>query len=180
MIAQRVDAGGGATASPHSPAPPPADAWKRAHHLLVIGEVAQAIPLMERVVAEYPSWAGARAGLGVACTRMGRIHEAQDLIEGALAEAPTDFSCRMAQAEFFARLGFYDKSIPHLDVALERAPGDPEYRAAFEMRRFCVDKSKGLFYRQTASPWPSNWRLFGRRKQTTETASVAALEKDIA
>lgn len=145
---------------------------------MVIGDVASAIPMMEQVTAEYPSWAGARASLGVAYTRMGRIHEAQGLIEGALAEAPSDFSCQMAQAEFFARLGFYDKSVPHLDVALEHAPGDPEYRAAFEMRRFCVDKSKGLFYRRTASPWPSGWRPWGRRPQTTEAALVAALEKD--
>lgn len=166
-------------APPMSLAPPPAaTAWKRAHHLLVIGQVAEAIPLIERVVAEYPSWAGARASLGVAYTRIGRIHEAQGLIEGALDEAPDDFSCRMAQAEYFARLGFYDKSVPHLDIALERAPGDAEYRAAFEMRRFCVDKSKGLFYRETPRPWPRGWRPWGRRPQTTEAVMTMALEKD--
>ncbi len=177
-MAHRVDASGSA-ALPRSPDPPPADAWKRAHHLMVIGQVAEAIPLMERVVAEYPSWSGARASLGVAYTRMGRIHEAQDLIDTALAEAPEDFSCRVAKAEYFARLGFYDKSVPHLDIALEVAPGDAEYRAAFEMRRFCVDKSKGLFYRETALPWPRGWRPWARRNHTAEPASVAVLEKDL-
>lgn len=181
MIAERVDAGGGAAASPHSPAPPPAgEAWKRAHHLLVIGQVSEAIPLLEQVVAEYPSWTAARASLGVAYTRMGRIHEAQDLIEDALAETPDDFACRMAQAEYFARLGFYDKAVPHLNVALEHAPGEPEYRAAFEMRRFCIDKCKGLFYRETVLPrWPRAWRLRGRRTQTSEAVPVTALEKDL-
>lgn len=178
MIAEQTDAGGDVATSPHSPAPPPAtESWRRAHHLMVIGHVVEAIPLIERVVAEHPSWPAARASLGVAYTRMGRIHEAQDLIEGALAEAPLDFACRMARAEYFARLGFYDRAVPHLDVAIEHAPGDPEYRAAFEMRRFCVEKSKGLFYRETALPrWPRAWRLRRHRTQSSMAVGTTALE----
>lgn len=176
MAAEQVDPSGGAAASPHLPAPPAAEAWTRAHHLLVIGQVRDAIPLLERVAAEYPSWTAARASLGVAYVRVGRVHEAQDLIEGALAETPADFACQMAQAEYFARLGFYDKSVPYLNAALERASGEPEYRAAFEMRRFCIDKSKGLFYRETALPrWPKGWRPWRRRTQPAKPAVATAL-----
>ncbi len=129
------------------------DRLRRAHQLLVTGDVHGAIPLLEQLVADRPDWPALRAYLGVAYVRMARVTEAQTAIEEALGQDPHDFTCRMAYGEYYARLGFYDKAVGQLNLALTSAtPGEEPYRAAFELRRFCADKAKTLFYRETALP----------------------------
>jgi len=151
---------------------------RQAHHLLVTGNVSEAIPLLERLRAEHPERTALRAYLGVAYLRAARVIEAQEAIETALRLAPDDFTCRMAQGEFFARLGFYDKAVTQLDQALELAtPGNEAYRAAFELRRFCQEKSKGLFYRQTALPrLPAALRRWRRGTEAASTTTSAAIQ----
>lgn len=147
---------------------------RRAHYLLVTGDVHEAVPLLEGLVAAHPQWPSLRAYLGVAYIRVARVHEAQLAIEAALEQAPEDFTARMAYAEYYARLGFYDKAVRELDLALGvGSPGSEPYRAAFELRRYCVDKSKGLFYRQTVLPrWPKALRL--RRTPRPAATAVTA------
>ncbi len=152
---------------------------QHAHHLLVTGNVSEAIPLLEQLRTEHPERTALRAYLGVAYLRAARVIEAQVAIEAALRLTPDDFTCRMAQGEFFARLGFYDKAVMQLDRALGLVtPGDEAYRAAFELRRFCQEKSKGLFYRQTALPrMPAElrrWQRGTRGRATTTSTAVPA------
>lgn len=148
---------------------------QHAHHLLVTGNVKEAIPLLEQLSTEYPERTALRAYLGVAYLRAARVIEAQVEIEAALRLTPDDFTCRMAQGEFYARLGFYDKAVMQLDRALGLVTaGDQTYRAAFELRRFCQEKSKGLYYRQTALPrMPQMLRRWQRGIRAATTTSIA-------
>ena len=52
----------------------------------------------------------------------------------------------------------FDQAVNHLDIALaSEAPDAATEAAARELRSFCRDKSKGIYYRTTASPL--RWRL---------------------
>lgn len=137
------------------------------HHavgLLARGEPRTAAVALERLCAERPQWAVARAYLGIAYLRLTRVADARVELETAVGIAPDSFICRTKYGEFLARLGFYDQAMAQVDVALKLQPPDSESRlAALELRQFCKDKGKGLFYRETAYPkWPFA-RLFSKR-----------------
>lgn len=148
-------------------------ALRQAHYLLVTGRVAEAIPLLQRLREERPDQPALAAYLGVAYLRVARVHEAQVAIETAIELAPSDFTCRMAYGEYFARLGFYDRAVAQLDRALGLvAPSDEAYRAAFELRRFCQEKTKGLVYRRTALPrMPRLFRRASRHQRGVATTT---------
>ena len=121
--------------------------------LLAKREVATAVSVLERLCNERPDWAVARAYLGIAYLRATRIADSRAELEEAVRMAPESFICRSKLGEFLARLGFYDQAMRELDVALGVPPPDSDsYHAAMELRQFCKDKSKGIFYRQTAYP----------------------------
>ncbi len=152
------------------------EAMQRAHHQLVTGHVADAIPTLERLRDERPDMPVLLAYLGIAYLRVARVTEAQVAIEESLRLTPDDFTCRMAYGEYFARLGFYDRAVFQLDQALGLTPpGDEAYRAAFELRRYCHEKTKGLVYRRTALPsMPRVITRWSRRGRATTPAPAAA------
>jgi tetratricopeptide (TPR) repeat protein len=161
-----------------SPAPAPAvDAARREDHvaleraleLLAKKEPAQAIVILERLCGARPEWAVARAYLGVAYLRAARIAEARAELEEAVRQEPQSFICHAKLGEFFSRLGFYDQAVVELDLALALPPADADSRhAAMELRQFAKDKSKGMFYRQTA--YPSLSRVLPRWRSTHHAA----------
>lgn len=140
-------------------------ALRHAVGLLAKREIATALPVLERLCAERPDWAVARAYLGIAYLRATRIAESRAELETAVRIAPESFICRSKLGEFLARLGFYDQAMRELDAALAVPPPDTEsYHAAMELRQFCKDKAKGIFYRQTGYPKLGRFspaRLFG-------------------
>ena len=139
-------------------------ALRHAVGLLARGEARTAVVTLERLCVERPEWAIARAYPGIAYLRLTRVADARAELETAVRIAPESFICRTKYGEFLARLGFYDQAMAQIDVALKLQPPDSESRlAALELRQFCKDKGKGLFYRQTAYPkWPFA-RLFSMR-----------------
>lgn len=146
-LAQPNEAVGSPTADEHT------QQLQRAHYLLVTGQVHEAIPALEQLRDARPDQPVLLAYLGVAYLRAARVTEAQLAIEEAIGVLPLDFTCRVAYGEYFARLGFYDRAVAQLDAALGvPAPSDEAYRAAFELRRYCHEKTKGLVYRRTALP----------------------------
>jgi Tfp pilus assembly protein PilF len=136
-------------------------ALRHAVALLARGDHRTATVALERLCRERPEWAVARAYLGIAYLRTTRVADARAELEEAVRLAPESFICRTKYGEFLARLGFYDQGLAQLDAALKLPPPDSESRlAAMELRQFCKDKAKGLFYRQTAYPKLRLGRLF--------------------
>jgi Tfp pilus assembly protein PilF len=120
-----------------------------------------AIGSLEQLIAERPDWAIARAYLGIAYLRATRVADAREALEAAVQIAPASFICRSKYGEFLARLGFYDQAKDQLDVALSMpAPDNDSRYAAMELRQFCKDKSKGIFYRQSEFPHINLGRVF--------------------
>ena len=135
-------------------------ALRRAVDLLAKKDIKAAVFLLERLVSDDEGWAIARAYLGIAYLRATRVADAREQLEKAVAQAPDSFVCRSKYAEFLARLGFYDQAMVQLDHALANSPPDNDSRfAAMELRQFCKDKSKGIFYRNAAYPNLSPRRL---------------------
>lgn len=135
------------------PAPTSKPTVAAAVALLSHGRPVESACLLEGLLAEDPGDAVARAYLGLAYLRMTRVADARVELEEAVRLAPDSFICRTKLAEFFARLGFFDKAVHHLDVALAgRTPDTVSELAARELRTFCHEKGKGLFYRPTAAP----------------------------
>lgn len=121
--------------------------------LIAAGKPAEAIPLLLEVLAARPDHAVARAYLGIAYLRCSRVADARDELEAAVELAPRSFICRSRYAEFLARLGFYDQALVQIDTALAQPIPDERSRyAALELRQFCKDKAKDLFYRRTSFP----------------------------
>jgi Tfp pilus assembly protein PilF len=127
--------------------------------LLAAGHNEAAVSALEELLRLTPGWAAARSYLGIAYLRCTRVPEARRELEDALRIAPRSFICLTKYAEFLARLGFYDQALARLDSALQgEAPDVPARLAAMELARFCKERAKGIYYRQTASP-----RLFRAR-----------------
>ena len=112
-----------------------------------------AVTVLEGLCAERPDWAVARAYLGIAYLRCTRVADARWELEESVRLAPDSFICRTKLAELLARLGFYDQALDQLDAAVQLPPVDADSRhAALELRQFCKEKSKGMFYRKTGYP----------------------------
>ena len=134
---------------------------------------------LELLVAARPEWAVGRAYLGIAHLRLNEVGNAREHCERAVAEAPESFICHAKYAEVLARLGFYDQAIRECDSALAATPPDTATEmAARELRAFCKEKGKGLFYRQLAAPSRMRLRNFaphrhgaGYPSSTTERVS---------
>jgi tetratricopeptide (TPR) repeat protein len=121
--------------------------------LISRGEPAEALRILTVLTAEQPDDAIARAYLGLSLLRLHRVADAREALELAVSMAPESFICRTKYAEFLARLGFFDQALAHLDIALNgEAPDAVAEMAARELRTFCKEKGKGIFYRPTASP----------------------------
>ncbi len=126
--------------------------------MLSAGDAAGACLALEQLLVERPRWPVARAYLGIAYLRVTRVADAREAVEAAVAEAPDSFICHTKYAEFLARLGYYDMAVREIDIALRLpTPDAASAHAARELRQHCVEKGKGLFYRQTSSP--SQFRL---------------------
>jgi len=148
---------------------------QHAVNLLARRDASTAVAVLERLCAERPEWAVARAYLGIAYLRSTRVAEARWEVEEAVRQAPESFICRTKLAEFLARLGFYDQAMAQLDRAmLLPVPDIQSHHAAMELRQFCKDKSKGIFYRETGYPRLS--RLVPRRR-TQQVASTVQPER---
>ncbi len=120
---------------------------------LAAGEHAAAASALEAAVAEDPRHAVAHAYLGVAYLRLARVADARAEMETAVRLAPESFICRAKYGEFLARLGFYDQALVQLDLALAGQPPDLQaWNSGMELRQFCKDRAKGIFYRQTSYP----------------------------
>ncbi|MEI6135879.1 MAG: tetratricopeptide repeat protein [Chloroflexota bacterium] len=143
------------------------------------GELNEAIPDLEALVATYPKWTSAQLSLGIAYLRAGRIHEAQETLEIAEQLDPANFSCEVAFAEIHARLGFFDRAVARLDRALGLIPPSQHaLSAAMDLQHYCREHAKKLYYRQLAFPrWPFSWpQRFASRPaelNMTPTRSIA-------
>lgn len=145
----------------HESASEPVDAVSRensivlrhALDLLSKNDARAALVVLQRLCAEQPDWAVARAYLGIAHLRLTQVADARAELEEAVRLAPESFICRAKYAEFLARLGFYDMAAAQLDHALAHGAPDAESRhAAMELRQFSRDKSKGIYYRHSSYP----------------------------
>ena len=126
---------------------------KAAVALLAAGHNEAAAAALEELVRGAPAWAAARSYLGIAYLRCTRVAEARRELEEALETAPRSFICLTKYAEFLARLGFYDQALERLDAALMGdAPDGLRASRQSELARFCKERVKGIYYRQTASP----------------------------
>jgi Tfp pilus assembly protein PilF len=125
--------------------------------MLARNDVPGALAILEPLCADEPSMAIARAYRGIAYLRLVRVADARDELEEAVRLAPESFICRSKYAEFLGRLGFFDQAVAQLDAALAvSAPDLESRRAAIELRQFCRDKAKGIYYRHTGRPKLSN------------------------
>lgn len=141
--------------------------------LLARRDAPTAVAILERLCAERPDWAVARAYLGIAYLRTTRVAEARWEVEEAVRQAPKSFICRTKLAEFLARLGFYDQAMAQLDRALLLPVPDIEsHHASMELRQFCKDKSKGIFYRETGYPRLSRLAPWRRARQVATTVQT--------
>jgi hypothetical protein len=138
--------------------------------LLERREHATAVTVLERLCAEQPEWAVARAYLGVTYLRSTRIADARWELEQAVKLAPESFICRTKLAEFLARLGFHDQALEQLDVAISLPSASAEsHHAALELRQFCKEKAKGIFYRKTGYPRLKLGRFVPRQRAHSTT-----------
>lgn len=146
-------------------------ALRHALDLLASRQAPTALTVLSRLVAERPDWAIARAYLGIAYLRTLKIPEARDELEAAVRLAPESFICRAKYAEFLSQLGFYDQAMNQLDLALAHTAPDGDSRyAAMELRQFCKDNAKSLYYREFRYPrLPLRKLLPGRVFQSRST-----------
>ena len=147
-------------------------ALRYALDLLAKGDAKTAKVILLRLTEEQPRWAVARAYLGIAYMRLTEVADARVELERAVADDPESFICHSRYAELLARLGFYDKAMRQLDVALDLGAPDTDSRyAAMELRQFCKDKSKGIFYRELAYPKFSVGRAWPFRRANKADAT---------
>jgi Tfp pilus assembly protein PilF len=146
-------------------------ALKYALDLLAARNNETALVVLKRICDDRPDWAVARAYHGIALLRTTKVNAARDELEVAVHLAPNSFICRSRYAEFFARLGFYDQAMGQLDAALAAGPPDDASRyAALELRQFCKEKAKDLYYREFRYPrLPFRKLLPGRLFQSRTT-----------
>ncbi len=165
---------GDASANAH-PQGEDAIALRHAVDLLAKGDAKAAKYILLRLTEERPAWGVARAYLGIAYMRLTEVADARFELEKAISDEPGSFICHSRYAELLARLGFYDKAMRELDIALDLGAPDTESRyAAMELRQFCKDKGKGIFYKELAYPkfnlgrgWP--FRRASKADVTTPT-----------
>ena len=114
------------------------------------GFPSEAVDALQALCARHPDWAVARAYYGAALLGAAQVVEARDELEAAVALAPDSFICHLRYGDFLARTGFYDQAAHQLAVALHLAAPGPEARdAATKLRAFCLQKARGMFYRET-------------------------------
>lgn len=122
----------------------------RAVDRIAAGFPAEAVNDLEQLCAEHPDWAVARAYYGIALLGIARVTEARETLEDAVALAPDSFICHLRYGEFLARTGFYDRAAEQLGIALHLSPPDTGARdAAAMLRSYCLQRARGMFYRET-------------------------------
>jgi Tfp pilus assembly protein PilF len=141
--------------------------------LLVGGDHVAARQQLEGLRALHPAHPLVHAYLGVAYLREARVDDARAALDEAVRLDPESFTCQMAYGEFHARLGYFDRAVTAIDCALRAPTLSLEARqTAIELRRFCSERTAGLYYRRIAHPRLP--RLFRRRR--TDAALSTMLE----
>jgi len=87
-----------------------------------------ALPLYRRLTALQPEVATHWSNLGNCLCELGMEAEARDPLMRARTLGADDDAVHFALARMYSVLGPAAVGLEHIDLALERAPGDPEYR----------------------------------------------------
>ncbi len=94
------------------------------------GDLAAALRLFDRALAELPDHAEALVNRGVVLSRLGRIAEAAEVTERALSTEPNRMRALLNAARYRVALGQKDRAVAHLRRALALDPSNPEAAAA--------------------------------------------------
>jgi len=132
---------------------------------------------LESALKADPTYAQARAFLGMELFKQYDVTGAQDELEQALKDAPNNLLVHIKYAEYYYRLGFYQRAVALLDEGLHRPHGANEHIVAMarSLLKQSVQRSKNTIVREP--PDPRNLlRLFARlRGKAPQT--VAAVEQ---
>ena len=120
----------GATAAPvvRKGAPRPADmtallaTLERASALFAAGQFAQAIPLLEHVLAEDPHNLDAALRLATSHSSLGHERKAEELFQRAAAMAPKSQDVRTYLALHYARTSEWERAVPLLEQVVAESP----------------------------------------------------------
>lgn len=132
---------------------------------------------LEKALEVAPTYAPARAYLGIELLKDYDVYGAEDQLEQALKDDPTNLLVHIKYAEYYYRLGFYPRAV----VLLERGLGGPHganehiVDLARQLLRQARQKSKGIIIREPPDPRPRRLlNLFSRfRSQKDGAASEA-------
>ena len=133
---------------------------------------------LETALASDPTYAPARAYLGIELLKKYDIHGAQDALDQAVRDEPTNLLVHVKYAEYYYRLGFYHRSVDWLERGLKNPHGANEHVVAMARQLLTESrkKSKNLIFREPPDPRPL-LRFFSsfRRKKRQETDGAVGL-----
>jgi Tfp pilus assembly protein PilF len=134
-----------------------------------------AIQALEKALEADPTYAPARAFLGIELLKKYDVHRAEEALNQALSDEPTNLLVHIKYAEYYYRLGFYNRTVEVLKQGLHAPHGANEHVVALA-RRFLSEarqKSKTLILREPPDPRPQRLlRLFSRLKSRKSAVNM--------
>ena len=94
----------------------------KAESLVASGSAAEAIPILEELVTEFPAHATLLNLLAVAYSQTGQAEKSLAVLEKAVALAPEYYPLHLNLAGAYDDLGDYDRALAYLDRAIEVHP----------------------------------------------------------
>jgi Tfp pilus assembly protein PilF len=129
---------------------------------------------LEDALKADPTYAPARAYLGIELLKNYDVYGAEDALDQALKDEPTNLLVHIKYAEYYYRLGFYPRAVTMLEEGLRAPHGANEHIVALARKLLTQarQRSKGLIIREP--PDPRHWlRLFARLREGKTLEAVA-------
>jgi tetratricopeptide (TPR) repeat protein len=129
---------------------------------------------LEAALKADPTYAPARAFLGIELFKNYDVSGAEDALEQAFKDEPTNLLVRIKYAEYYYRLGFYPRAVTMLEEGLLVPHGANEHVVAMARKLLTQarQRSKGIIVREP--PDPRHWlRLFARLRKKASLEAVA-------
>jgi Tfp pilus assembly protein PilF len=135
---------------------------------------------LEVALKADPTYAQARAFLGIELLKQYDVHGAEDALDQALKDEPTNLLVHIKYAEYYYRLGFYHRAVTMLEEGLHKPHGANEHIVALARKLLMQarQRTKNTIIREP--PDPRAWlHLFARlhKGKALQTPSQAAEQR---
>ena len=133
---------------------------------------------LEAALKADPTYAQARAFLGIELFKQYDVPGAEDALEQALKDEPTNLLVRIKYAEYYYRMGFYNRAVTLLEDGLQSRHGANEHVVAMAKSLLTQARQRT---RNTILREPPDFRiwlrLFARLRKGKAPQTAAAVEQ---